>query len=72
MVLIAHAADRLLGAIVPRATAGAWSCPPGCVRKTCHNGCRATANGAYWFDYCVAARDPSQSCTGCRQTAWTC
>lgn len=72
MSLIANAADRLLGAIVPRATADAWSCPPGCVRQNCPNACRANGGGAYWWNLCVAARDPSQHCTICRQTSWTC
>ena len=72
MTFIANAADRLLGAIVPRATAAAWTCPPGCVRINCNPACRATTSGAYWFNLCVASKDHNQICTGCRQTAWTC
>ena len=68
MSLMANAADRLLGAIVPRMSAAAWSCPPGCHRKTCF--CSAGTSGAYWFDSCV--NDNGASCTGCRQTVWTC
>jgi hypothetical protein len=69
MSLIANAADRLLSAIVPRTTAAAWSCPPGCVRKTCY--CGAHSGGYYWFDECVSSTG-GYSCKTCTATVWTC
>lgn len=70
MSLIASTADRLLGALVPRAKAAAWSCPPGCHRKTC--GCfPGNHGGFYWFDSCVSTVG-GHSCKGCTQTAWQC
>lgn len=70
MKLIANAADRLLGAIVPRATADAWSCPPGCVRQTCN--CTTILDvGSYWYDRCVSSVTGA-ICMYCTKTVWTC
>jgi hypothetical protein len=71
MSLVANAADRLLGVIVPRATAAAWSCPPGCARKTCYCGYDKTAGGYYWYDECVSTTG-SYSCKSCTATVWSC
>jgi hypothetical protein len=70
MSLIANAADRLLGAIVPRATAAAWSCASGWYRVTC--GCApGTDGGCVWFDECC--QDNGPLCDGiCLSTVWTC
>ena len=68
MNLIANVADRLLGVIVPRATAAALVCPPGCHRKTCY--CKTTSKGAFWYDSCVD--DTDHACIGCTKTVWTC
>ena len=71
MTLIANAADRLLAAIVPHAEAAAWSCPPGCIRKTAGCGCWTTASGSYWYQRCVSTRTGAE-CVGCRQTVHVC
>lgn len=71
MSLIAKAADGLLSAIVPRAEAAAWTCPPGCIRKTSNCGCRTTASGAYWYQKCVST-STGAVCLGCRETDHTC
>jgi hypothetical protein len=69
MNMIANAADRLLGIVVPRARAAAWSCPPGCHRVTC--SCQVTNDGAYWFDQCQD--NYGENClVTCQQTVWTC
>jgi hypothetical protein len=75
MNLLENAADRLLTAIVPHAKAAAWSCPPGCFRRTC--GCYADSSGAYWYDWCAEDRDGVTPCTAnhqkqCLKTVWTC
>lgn len=64
MSLIATAADRLLGAIVPRATAEATSCPSGCHRQTCY------CAGGHWYDRCV--NSSGGTCKGCFRTVYTC
>jgi hypothetical protein len=69
MSLIANAADRLLGAIVPQATAAAFSCPTGTERYTL--GCYPNGNSWYWYDCCKVVR------TGvpvghCGFTSWQC
>jgi len=64
MTLIATAADRLLGAIVPRASAAANNCPAGCFRQTCF--CREPV----WWDRCVSAT--GLQCTGCFSTIYQC
>jgi len=69
MSLVAKAADSLLSAIVPRATAAAWSCPAGCVRQTC--SCVTNGGGSYWYDRCISSRTGAL-CTLCRPTVWTC
>jgi hypothetical protein len=64
MSLIATAADRLLSAIVPRASAAAWTCPSGCNRTTCD------CAGGYWYDNCV--KPDGVECKHCTITVWTC
>lgn len=64
MSLIATAADRLLSAIVPRATAAAWSCASGCHRVTCQ------CAGGKWYDSCVNTK--GYECSPCRVTTWSC
>jgi hypothetical protein len=64
MSFIATAADRILGAIVPRASAAANNCPGTCFRTTCY------CHNHYWFDRCV--HRTSGQCTGCFQTVYRC
>jgi hypothetical protein len=67
--LITMTADRLLGAIVPHATAAAWSCPSGCVRRTCY--CGWNGHGYVWYNDCVSSRG-GYACKVCTATVWTC
>jgi hypothetical protein len=74
MNFIANAADRLLGVIVPQATAAAFNCPPGSVRYT--YGCEAKALpsgrvGYYWYDCCKRI-DNGQPTGNCGFTVWPC
>jgi hypothetical protein len=69
MNFIASAADRLLGVIVPRATAAAFSCPPGCERYT--DGCFPHNGGYYWYDCCKVTKTGG-NCNHCGYTVWTC
>jgi hypothetical protein len=69
MSVIANAADRLLGAIVPRATAVAFVCPPGCYRYT--DACYPHLGGFYWYDCCKVTAT-GKDCNHCGFTAYTC
>jgi len=75
MSLIANAADKLLGAIVPRATAAAFSCPPGTERYT--YGCLPDYNssgtllGYFWYDCCKVVKT-GQKIGHCGFTSWQC
>lgn len=72
MNLIANAADRLLGAIVPHATAAAFSCPRGCIRYT--DGCfpdPQRGGGFYWYDCCKVITTGGP-CGTCGFTVWPC
>jgi hypothetical protein len=64
MSLIATAADRILGAIVPRTSAAANNCPSNCFRTTCY------CSGGFWYDRCV--RQSGNQCTGCFKTVYPC
>ena len=64
MSFITTAADRLLGAIVPRANAAALTCPSGCSRVTCD------CAGGFWYDACV--KSSGVECVHCTKTVWTC
>jgi hypothetical protein len=70
MSLIANAADRLLGVIVPRATAAAWSCASGYYRVTCFCGPNPNGSGCVWYDQCC--QDNGPSCGLCISTVWSC
>jgi len=65
MSLIAKAADSLLSAVVPRATAAAWSCAAGCHRVTCY------CLGHHYYDACIN-NATGATCHSCRYTAYTC
>jgi hypothetical protein len=65
MSLVTKAADRLLGIIVPRATAEAWSCPSGCHRLKCY------CLGGHVYDRCLNNVAGKPDCTGCRYTVYT-
>ena len=67
MSFIAKAADSLLSAIVPHATAEAWTCPNGCHRVNCYceghiryNKCLNNVGGAVCHGY------------NCRTTVYSC
>jgi hypothetical protein len=66
---ITAAADRLLGAFVPRATAAAFSCPSGYYRVTCFCGL-APNQDFVWYDKCC--QDNGPNCHGCAPTARSC
>jgi hypothetical protein len=66
MSLITVAADRILGAIVPRASAAANNCPGNCFRQTCY----CNKSNHYWYDRCVSSSGPQ--CTGCFRTVYRC
>jgi hypothetical protein len=70
MSLIASAADRLLGAIVPRATASALTCPSGFYRVTCFCKEIAPDGPKVWYDACC--QDNGPGCYACEYTVWTC
>lgn len=57
MGFIVSAADRLLGAIVPRATAEAVFCPSGCSKQTCF------CSGGFIFARCVKGGTQCKACT---------
>jgi hypothetical protein len=63
MSIVAKAADRMLTAVVPRATASAVSCTNGCWRATCY--CRY----GYWYDHCISSHG---ECHACFKTVWPC
>lgn len=65
MSLIATAADRMLGAIVPRADAEAASCPGGCFRQTCY----CSTKYHKWYNRCV---NTVRECVGCFITVYSC
>jgi hypothetical protein len=67
MSLVAKAADSLLSAIAPHATAEAWTCPSGCHRVRC-KGCFS----GHIYDYCANNVLGRPNCTGCRYTVYTC
>jgi hypothetical protein len=73
MGLIDKAADRLLGAIVPRATAVAFSCPPGTERYTygCLEDTSPSHFGWYWYDCCKVVAT-GQHVGFCGFTSWQC
>jgi len=64
MSIVVNAADRLLGAIVPRATAAALTCGAGYHRVTCQ------CVGGYFHDACCTAGN--KYCTTCVKTVWPC
>jgi len=68
MSLVTKAADSLLSAIVPRATAEAWTCPAGCHREWC--GCRAH----HVYNWCVNNIVGKPPCLNgaCKYTVYTC
>jgi hypothetical protein len=66
MSLIATAADRILGAIVPRTSAAANNCPGTCFRQTCY----CDKKSGFYFDRCVHTTGPE--CVGCFQTLFRC
>ncbi len=65
MSLVAKVADRLLSAVVPHATAAAWTCPAGCHRVTCY------CLSGHWYNACINNATGYQ-CTYCRWTVYTC
>jgi hypothetical protein len=70
MTIVANAADRLLAAIVPRATAAAWSCTSGCHRKSC--GCLPNPQGTHYvWDKCLHNAS-NQLCKPCTLTVYPC
>ena len=63
MSFIATAADRILGAIVPRTSAAANNCPGSCFRQTCY------FSGGFYYDRCVTS---TRECVGCFKTVYRC
>jgi hypothetical protein len=70
MGLITNAADRLLSAIVPRATAAGWTCPSGCARHTCFCECADSSPTGYYHDWCL--KSDGEICINCTVTVWEC
>ncbi len=65
MSLISTAADRILGAIVPRTSAAANNCPGGCFRQTCY------CHNKFWYNRCVSSTS-NRECVGCFKTIYQC
>ncbi len=66
MKLFANAADKLLSAIVPRATAAAWTCNSGCHRVTCF------CYQHHYYDKCANNVFGKPDCKSCSYTVYTC